>query len=179
MCGAPAHLEILEPFRPYPVGSVLNGTVTEWSDIYLHLFAESCMQVEVFPESNGIPFEQEVVTIRNGGVFLEYPHIYLEESGMLIECTVYPEADIRRFPISSITGMPMERAAEKDHNGDGPGSQRKSKSGNCLDGVIEEVDMLQSVQSVPNKVTSSLYRLPGDNDQRDTAVNCSGGDEQA
>jgi len=38
---------------------------------------------------------------------------------------------------------------------------------------------LQSVQPVPDMVTSSLDRLPGDNDQRNAAENCTGGDEQA
>jgi len=103
-------METLEPFHPYLVGSVLNGAVTERSDIDLHLFAESCEQVEEYLDEKGIPFEQELVTIRHGGEFFEYPHIYLEDAGVVIECSVYPLEDIRRIPKSSITGRPMERA---------------------------------------------------------------------
>ena len=106
-------MEILEPFRPYLVGSVLSGAVTERSDIDLHLFAESCEQVEEYLERSAIPFEQEVVTVRHGGEFFEYPHIYFEEGGVIIECTVYPVEDIHRIPKSSITGKPMERADAK------------------------------------------------------------------
>lgn len=106
-------MERLEPFRPHLVGSVLSGAVTARSDIDLHLFAESCEQVEDYLEQQGIEFEQEVVTIRHGGEFFDYPHLYLEEDGIEIECTVYPLADLHRIPKSSITGKPMERATTK------------------------------------------------------------------
>jgi hypothetical protein len=106
-------MEILAPFHPYLVGSVLSGAVTERSDIDLHLFAESCEMVEEFLLSEGIPYEQEVVTIRHGGKFFEYPHFYLNDEGIVVECTVYPLEDIHRVPKSSITGRPMERADTK------------------------------------------------------------------
>jgi len=108
-----AQMEMLEPFRPFLVGSVLSGEVTERSDIDLHLFAESCEEVEAYLEKKGIPFQQETVTIRHGGEFFEYPHIYLEENGVVVECTVYHFSDIRRVPKSSITGRAMERADAK------------------------------------------------------------------
>lgn len=103
-------METLEPFRPYLVGSVLSGAVTERSDIDLHLFAESCEEVEEFLREKRIAYELEVVSIRHGGEFHDYPHIYLEEQGVTVECSVYPLEDIHRIPKSSITGRPMERA---------------------------------------------------------------------
>ena len=106
-------MELLEQFRPYLVGSVLSGTVTERSDIDLHLFAESCEEVEDYLEMKEIPFEQEVVTIRHGGEFFDYPHLYLEDDGVVVECTVYPLVDLHRIPKSSITGKAMERATIK------------------------------------------------------------------
>jgi predicted nucleotidyltransferase len=106
------YMEMLAPFRPYLVGSVLAGTVTERSDIDIHLFADSAEEVEEFLRERGIPFESETVSVRRGGEFLEYPHIYVEEDGVEIECTVYPPEDIHRIPKSSITGRPMERADE-------------------------------------------------------------------
>ncbi|ABQ25856.1 nucleotidyltransferase domain-containing protein [Geotalea uraniireducens] len=107
------YMDMLASFRPHLVGSVLSGAVTEQSDIDLHLFAESSEEVEEFLHGEGIPFEQEVVTIRHGGEFFEYPHIYMEDEGVTIECTVYPPEDIHRIPKSSITGRPMERATAK------------------------------------------------------------------
>lgn len=106
-------MELLTQFHPYLVGSVLNGAVTERSDIDLHLFAESCDEVEEFLNREGIPFEQEVVSIRNGGEFIDYHHVYMEDDGVVVECTVYPLEDIHRIPKSSITGKPMERANAK------------------------------------------------------------------
>lgn len=106
-------MELLAPFHPYLVGSVLTGSVTERSDIDLHLFADGADEVEAHLAGEGVPFEMEVVTVRRGGEFLEYPHIYLEAAGVVVECTVYPREDIHRVPRSSITGRPMERADEK------------------------------------------------------------------
>ncbi len=105
-------MEMLAPFRPYLVGSVLSGTVTERSDIDIHLFADSTEEVEEFLREREIAFESETISVRRGGDFLEYPHIYLEDEGLEIECSVYPSEDIRRVPKSSITGRPMERADE-------------------------------------------------------------------
>lgn len=106
-------MELLEPFRPHLVGSVLSGAVTERSDIDLHLFAESSEEVEDYLELQAIPFEQEVVTIRHGGEFVDYSHLYFDEEGVVVECTVYPLADLHRIPKSSITGKAMERATTK------------------------------------------------------------------
>ena len=111
--GALRLMEMLAPFHPYLIGSVLSGAVTEKSDIDLHLFAASCEEVEEFLRREGIPFDQEVVTIRHGGEFFDYPHIYLEDEGTVVECTVYPLEEIRRVPKSSITGRAMERAGVK------------------------------------------------------------------
>lgn len=104
------YMEILEPFSPYLVGSVLGGAVTERSDIDLHVFAESTEDVEEYLKGKGISFEQQVVTIRRGGEFFEYPHIYIEDEGTVIECSIYPPEDIHRRSKSSITGRPIERA---------------------------------------------------------------------
>lgn len=111
--GALRQMELLAPFRPCLVGSVLSGAVTERSDIDLHLFADSCEDVEEFLRREGVTFEAEVVTIRRGGEFFDYPHLYLEDDGVVVECTVYPLADLHRIPKSSITGRPMERATSR------------------------------------------------------------------
>lgn len=106
-------MEFFAPFRPHLVGSVLSGAVTEQSDIDLHLFAESSEEVEDYLELHGVAFEEEVVTIRRGSEFCDYPHLYLEEEGIVVECTVYPLADLHRIPKSSMTGKAMERATIK------------------------------------------------------------------
>jgi len=107
------YMELLEPFSPYLVGSVLGGAVTERSDIDLHIFAESSEEIEEYLTEKGIPFEQDAVTIRKGGEFHQYLHIYIEDEGTIIECSVYPLEDIHLRTKSSITGRPIERANAK------------------------------------------------------------------
>jgi predicted nucleotidyltransferase len=106
-------LELFERFRPFLVGSVLTGAVTERSDIDLHLFADSPEDVEMFLEERAIPYEPETVSIRHGSEFREYFHLYLEQEGQVIDCTVYQPSERNRRPVSSITGRPMERADAK------------------------------------------------------------------
>lgn len=107
------YMEIFEPFSPYLVGSVLSGAVTERSDIDIHIFAETMEEVEEYLKEKGVPFEQNVVTIRRGGEFFEYPHIYIEDEGTVIECSVYSPEDIHKRSKSSITGRAIERVDAK------------------------------------------------------------------
>jgi len=105
-----SYLELFAGFSPYLVGSVLSGAVTSQSDIDIHLFAESVEEVEDLLYQNGIAFETETVPIRKGGKITDYTHIYLEDAGVVIECSVYPAEEKNNRTISSITGKPMERA---------------------------------------------------------------------
>lgn len=106
-------LELLDPFHPLLVGSVLKGAVREASDIDLHLFADDVEEVESFLAGKGLDFSSETVSVRSGNRFLDYPHLYLEEDETIIECTVYAPSQRRSPPKSSITGKPMERADAK------------------------------------------------------------------
>ena len=106
-------MELFASFSPLLVGSVLTGAVTERSDIDLHLFADTPEEVEEHLRERGIPFDSDTVTIRKGAEFRDYPHIYLEEEGIVIECTVYSPGERRSPPKSSITGRAMERADAK------------------------------------------------------------------
>ena len=105
-----AYLELFADFTPYLVGSVLSGAVTKRSDIDIHLFCDAIEAVESLLAERGIPFETETVPIRKGGAVKDYTHIYLEEEGVVIECSVYPVEQRRNRTVSSITGKPMERA---------------------------------------------------------------------
>ena len=106
-----SYLELFEEFSPYLVGSVLSGAVTERSDVDIHLFSDSIETVENLLRERGIPFQTETVPIRKGGVIKDYTHIYLEDDGVEIECSIYPAKERRNRTISSITGRPMERAS--------------------------------------------------------------------
>ncbi len=107
------YMELFSQFSPYLVGSVLSGSVTDHSDIDLHLFADDPEEVERYLAGQNIPFETDTVCVRKGSEFIDYTHIYLEEDGVPIECSIYPWEDRRRATKSSITGRAMERASEK------------------------------------------------------------------
>ncbi|GFO70584.1 hypothetical protein GMLC_41630 [Geomonas limicola] len=104
------YLELFEPFTPYLVGSVLSGAVTGQSDIDIHLFADSVEEVEELLMQHGLSFETETVTVRKGGRINDYLHVYLEDGGVPVECSVYPVDERHNRTVSSITGKPMERA---------------------------------------------------------------------
>jgi predicted nucleotidyltransferase len=106
-------LKMFAPFRPFLGGSVLSGAVTEQSDIDIHLFADSPEEVERFLEERDIPYDSETVSIRKGSEFHDYPHLYLEDEGIEIDCTVYAPDERHHRLVSSITGRPMERADAK------------------------------------------------------------------
>lgn len=105
-----AYLELFADFTPYLVGSVLSGAVTERSDIDIHLFSDSIEAVEDLLAKREIPFRTETVSVRKGGAVKDYTHIYIEDQGVEIECSLYPEEERRNRTISSITGKPMDRA---------------------------------------------------------------------
>lgn len=107
------YMELLAPFRPYLIGSVLSGVVSSKSDIDLHLFADSVEEVEAYLQDRGYEFESELVTVRKGGEFQDYPHIYMLEDEVEIECSIYPQGERFRASKSSITGKPMARADSK------------------------------------------------------------------
>lgn len=110
---AAGYLELFTDFSPYLVGSVLSGAVTSQSDIDIHLFADAVEEVEELLEHHGIEFETETVTIRKGGRINDYTHVYLEDEGISVECSVYPVKEKHNRTVSSITGKPMERATLK------------------------------------------------------------------
>jgi hypothetical protein len=107
------YLELFAEFSPYLVGSVLSGAVTSQSDIDIHLFAPSLEEVEDLLVRHGMSFETETVPIRKGGKITDYTHVYLEDAGVVVECSVYAVEEKNNRTVSSITGKPMERASLK------------------------------------------------------------------
>ncbi|MCK7515603.1 MAG: nucleotidyltransferase domain-containing protein [Desulfobacterales bacterium] len=99
-------LELFAPFRPYLVGSVLTGTVTEQSDIDLHLFADSSEEVELFLAEREIPYQPETVSIRYGNEFRDYYHLYLDDDGVVVECTVYDPSERHQRPKAALPAVP-------------------------------------------------------------------------
>ena len=51
-------MRLLEPFRPYLTGPVLDGTAGRYAEIELEAFPDSSKEVEIFLLNQGIRFEQ-------------------------------------------------------------------------------------------------------------------------
>lgn len=85
-------MRVLEPFHPYLVGSVLNGSANESSDINLVLFSDDAKAVLLFLLRHDIEFEDGEWKVRLGGREETVPSYALTgESGVRIHLVVLPE----------------------------------------------------------------------------------------
>ncbi len=87
-----AAMRMLEPFRPYLTGSVLNGTAGGRSDINLMLFSDDAKAVLLFLLKHNLEFEDGEWRVRVGGHEETVPSYTLtNESGTQIHIIVLPE----------------------------------------------------------------------------------------
>ncbi len=87
-----AAMHLLEPFHPYLVGSVLNGTAGEHSDINLMLFSDDAKAVLLFLLKQKLEFEDGEWKTRIGGHEENVPSYTLTgESGTQMHIIVLPE----------------------------------------------------------------------------------------
>jgi len=97
-------MDILQPFRPYLTGSVLDGTAGRFADIDLQLFADSAKEVEIFLLNRGIPYRHE--TPRNDRAEAV---LAVESDDAVANLVIYPPLDERITP-KGRDGRPRERA---------------------------------------------------------------------
>lgn len=105
-------MKLLAAYSPRLVGSVLNGTATQYSKITLHLFAPSPEEIAVFLLERNIPYQVSDKRFHLPEVvyFPCYRFIAGEETVMLI---VFDVNDIRWSPPNPVDGKPMARADVK------------------------------------------------------------------
>ncbi|MEX0729572.1 MAG: hypothetical protein WED00_03375 [Aquisalimonadaceae bacterium] len=98
-------------FRPRLVGSVLDGTAGDWSDVNLHVFADTAEEVAVFLMDNGIPFEPGERRLRFNREDWEFFPVYRFMAGdVSVDLTVFHSEGLRQAPRSQVDGQPMDRA---------------------------------------------------------------------
>lgn len=104
-------MELLEPYRPRLIGSVLTGHIRKGSDIDLHAYSEDLDAIcDTLREAGYLP-DVEVVHSRKGGEANEYVHIHLEDvGGFEVEITLYAPEELHNHPRCGITGGAMKRA---------------------------------------------------------------------
>ncbi len=104
-------MRFFRPFRPRLVGPVLDGTASDWSDVTLHVFAETPEEVAIFLMDERIPFEPSERRFRTGRDSWETLPVFRFVAGdVTVDLTVFASAGIRQAPLSQVDGQPMERA---------------------------------------------------------------------
>lgn len=97
-------MAILQDFRPYLTGSVLEGTAGEYSEIDLQLFADSAKEVEIFLINRGIPYTHATPRNERAEAVL-----VVESDEATANLVIYPTLDERITP-KGRDGRPRPRA---------------------------------------------------------------------
>jgi hypothetical protein len=97
-------MALLQDFRPYLTGSVLDGTAGRYAEIDLQLFADSAKDVEIFLLNRGIQYAH--ATPRNDRAEAV---LVVESDGTSANLVVYSLLDERVSP-KGRDGRPRERA---------------------------------------------------------------------
>jgi hypothetical protein len=105
-------MRFLARFDPRLVGSVLNGTADEHSEVCLHLFADTAEEVGLFLIDNGIPHEhgERVMRLASDDTW-RLPTCRFMADDVPVELVVFAARARRRVPLSPVDGRPMQRAA--------------------------------------------------------------------
>jgi predicted nucleotidyltransferase len=108
-------MQLLERFEPRLVGSLLSGNVTRFSEIQLHVTADTPEIVAFFLQEHGIPYEESSKRLRFGGDRSEMVPVYgfLAED-TAIEVSVFTPKTARESPLSPVDSRPMKRASLKE-----------------------------------------------------------------
>jgi hypothetical protein len=124
-------MRLLERFEPRLVGSLLSGNVTRFSEIELHVTADTPELVAFLLQEHAIPYEQTSKRLRFGGDRSETLPAYrflaedapqgrgsvaggrMPGATTAIEVTVFTPTAARETPLSPTDGRPMKRVGLK------------------------------------------------------------------
>lgn len=107
-------MKLLNGFEPRLVGSVLSGSANQHDTITLHLFADSPEMVAIFLINQKIPYEIDEQSTRYSSQETELKTVYrFWIGGDCVTATVFDFEEIKKRPLSPISGKPMQRAKYK------------------------------------------------------------------
>jgi hypothetical protein len=108
-------MQLLERFEPRLVGSLLTGNVTRFSEIQLHVIAETPELVAFFLQEQGIPYEENSRRMRYGGDRTEtVPACRFLAEDVSIEVAIFTPTAAREAPLSPVDGRTIKRATLKE-----------------------------------------------------------------
>ena len=87
-----------DDFRPVLVGSVLNGTAGQHSDVNLQLFTDDAKALSMFLLNKRYRFEEGTKSVRRGGKLEDVPQITLDVDDATVTLTVFDLGDERSTP---------------------------------------------------------------------------------
>jgi hypothetical protein len=103
-------MRMLREFEPRLVGPVLSGSASAYSEINLHLFAESAEVVALRLLEQDIPHHVAERRLRyEPGRVVGYPAYRFVAGDQPIDAVVFPVNGIRQSPSSPVDGRPMRR----------------------------------------------------------------------
>lgn len=105
-------MRFFEQFEPRLVGSVLSGTAGVFSDVNLHLFADTPEDVNLFLLEHNVPFEADQRRLRfSRARTTDCPVLRFLAGDITIDATVFSRDGLRQAPCSPLDGKPMQRAS--------------------------------------------------------------------
>jgi len=104
-------MRLFQEFSPRLVGSVLQGTAHQHSEVQLHLFTDAPENVAFFLMKQEIPYEMGEKKYRQTTQqIMTFPSYHFMAGEQAISLVVFAENDIRWSPPSPIDNKPMRRA---------------------------------------------------------------------
>jgi hypothetical protein len=108
-------MEFFARFRPRLVGSVLDGTADERSEVNLHLFADTPDEVAVFLMESDIPYDTEERRYRFGREEYGFVPVYrFVAGGVRMDLAVFATRWVSHPPRSRVDGQPVRRAGPEE-----------------------------------------------------------------
>jgi hypothetical protein len=108
-------MDMLRDFEPKLVGAALSGNVTRYSEIQLHVAADTPEDIAFLLQDRQIPYEEASRHVRFGGDRHEnLPAYRFTADGTIIELTVFTRLGAREAPLSPVDGKPMRRAGMRE-----------------------------------------------------------------
>lgn len=108
-------MRFLAPFEPRLVGAVLSGNVTPYSEIQLHVSADTPEEIAFLLQEQHIPYDESSRRMRFGGERYEtHPTYNFLADATAVELTVFTPEGAREAPLSPVDGKPMRRASMRE-----------------------------------------------------------------
>ena len=108
-------MDMLQEHEPKLVGAALSGNVTPYSEIHLHVSADTAEELAFLLQDRQIPYEEASRHMRFGGERHEnLPAYRFTADGTNIEVVVFTRQGAREAPLSPVDGKPMRRAGRRE-----------------------------------------------------------------